>query len=339
MHRHTQIGYQLLAGSTSKLLDAAAVVALSHHEWWDGGGYPSGVSGDDIPELGRIAAIANVFDALTSNRADHPALELAEAVAAMRDLRGRQFEPRLLDAFLGLTDDIATILDAHLDRADAPARIRVLLVDDDARFVENLAGLLAAHPAIRVVGTAASVNEAEQAAVAYEPEVILMDLELPGADGIAATARIRALRPAGKIVMLTGRMDHRAFARAIGAGAAGFVTKTASVDQLVGAIRAAHEGDDLPPVTDLPVLLHGLSSTRRGLGGDLRPRELEVLGLVATGLPNKAIAERLFISLNTVRNHVQRILSKLDAHSRLEAVATAVREGLIARDDESTSAG
>jgi putative two-component system response regulator len=334
MQRHAQIGYQLLAGSTSELLGVAAGVALGHHEWWDGGGYPRGLRGNDIPEVARIAAVTDVFDALTSHRVYRPGLAADEAIAVMTDLRGRQFEPRLLDAFLDLLDGVAVIGQAYPDREDEEFRIRVLVVDDHEIFVESVVRLLGSQPTVKVVGTAATVTLAEQAAVAQGPDVILMDFELPDGDGIAATQRIRTLMPAAKVVMLTGRTHHQAFVRAIGVGCAGFIAKTDSVEKLVGAIRAAHEGDALTPVTDLPELLGGLSPTSRGLGSALGPRELEILRLVAGGLPNKAIAERLYISLNTVRNHVQSILYKLDAHSRLEAVANAVREGLVERDNE-----
>jgi putative two-component system response regulator len=333
MRRHPRIGYQLLADSTSPLMRTAATIALGHHEWWDGSGYPRGSRGNDIPEVARIAAVADVFDALTSNSVVRPAIAVETATVMMNELRGRQFEPRLLDLFLERLDDVAAIRRAYPDREEEPP-IRVLVVDDHETFVTNLLHLLDAERAVRVVATAVSVLAAEQAVVAYEPDVLLMDFELPDGDGIAALARIRALVPSAKVVMLTGRTSHEALIRAIDAGCAGFVGKTEPVDKLIDAIRAAHHGDTLTPVTDLPRLLDSLSPTSRGLGSDLGPRELEILRLVAGGLANKAIAQRLYISLNTVRNHVQHILQKLDAHSRLEAVATAVRENVIARDPQ-----
>ena len=99
MQRHAQIGYQLLAGATSELLRIAADIALTHHEWWDGSGYPRGLQGVEIPEEARIAAVTDVFDALTSNRVYRPGISFDEAIVVMAALRGRQFEPRLLDAF------------------------------------------------------------------------------------------------------------------------------------------------------------------------------------------------------------------------------------------------
>jgi DNA-binding NarL/FixJ family response regulator len=132
--------------------------------------------------------------------------------------------------------------------------------------------------------------------------------------------------------MLTGRTDRHTYARAIEAGCAGFVHKTESPDKLLAAIHAAFEGDSLPAVSGLRQILSRLPETRRGVGGDLSARELEVLQRLADGLPNKLIARRLEISVNTVGNHVRNILYKLDAHSRLEAVAVAVREGVIPRE-------
>ena len=334
MQRHAQMGYALLSGSSSEVLSLAAQVALGHHEWWDGSGYPRGLSADQIPEVARIAAVADVFDALTSNRVYRPAFPIDEAVAIMSELRGQQFEPRLLDAFIEMAGDLSAIRLAYPDLDDGGPRIRVLIVDDHEIFVQSLERLLGAEPTIKVVGAAGSVAEAVKAATAYLPDIVLMDFELPDGDGVSATEQIRALTPSAKVVMLSRRGDPGALARAIAAGCAGFVTKTEPAHTLVGAIRVAFEGEALWPAADLPQLLGRLSSTRRGLGADLGARELEVLGLVAAGFPNKAIAQRLHISLNTVRNHVQRILYKLDAHSRLEAVAIAVREGIIDRERE-----
>jgi putative two-component system response regulator len=330
MQRHAQIGYQLLAGSTSSLLDVAARIALGHHEWWDGGGYPRGLEREEIPLEARIAGVANVFDGLTSNRTYRPAVSVDAAIEAMTDLRGRQFEPYLLDAFAGALDEIVAIRCAYPD-GDEP-RIRVLVVDDDDGFARSTMRSLAAQPTINVIGRVATTFEAEKAAVSYDPDVILIDLELPDTDGASAARSISALMPKARVVMLTGPTDHGTLVRAIDAGCAGFVAKTEPAHRLVDAIHAAHQGETLAPTADLPRLLAQLRPTTRGLGSDLGPRELEVLRLMAGGLANKALAQQLHLSLNTVRNHVQNILYKLGAHSKLEAVATAVREGVIERD-------
>ncbi len=253
MRRHSQLGYQLLAGSVSDVLGYAATVALAHHEWWDGGGYPRGVRGDAIPEVARIAAVADVFDALTSHRVYRPAMDDDAAVALMTELRGRQFEPRLLDAFFEQLSDVDLVRQAFPDIDGGESLIRVLVVDDHEIFVQSLVRLLESQPSLKVVGVAPTVAEAYTAAAAYEPDVILMDLELPDGDGIAATGQMLVRNPRTKVVMLTGRTDDEVFVRAIAAGCAGFVRKTDPVDTLVDAIVAVHEGESLSgPTQDEP---------------------------------------------------------------------------------------
>jgi response regulator RpfG family c-di-GMP phosphodiesterase/DNA-binding CsgD family transcriptional regulator len=330
---HTTIGYQLLAGSTAPVLRMAASIALGHHEWWDGSGYPRGLQGEDIPLEARIVAVTDVFDSLTSQRVSRPALPAEAAIETMIELRGHHFEPRLLDVFVGLLDETEAIKAAYPDRTDE-ARIRVLIVDEDEIHVHSLTRILSAEPSITVVGTAGAAAEAERVAVASEPDVVLMDFELPDGAGIRATEAIRALVPGAQIVMVTDRTDQQSLMRAIGAGCAGFVARTAPVDKLIEAIHSVHEGEGPSPVIGPPRLAAQVGPARRGLGSDLRPRELEVLRLMAAGVSNKALAEKLYISLNTVRNHVQGILYKLDAHSKLEAVSTAIRQGVIELDQQ-----
>jgi putative two-component system response regulator len=333
MQRHAQIGYQLLAGSTSVLLRVAGDIALSHHEWWDGTGYPRGLQGTEIPEESRIAAITDVFDALTSNRVYRPAMSFDDAIDLMRELRGRQFEPRLLDAFFASMTAIASIREAYPDHEDGQKRIRILVVDDHEIFAHSLVRLLSIRKELKVVGTAGTVAESVVAALAYEPDVILMDFELPDGDGPQATEQIKALLPAVKVIMLTARTDEQSLVNAIAAGCAGFVKKEEPVDVLLEAIIAASEGETIAAPSLLAPLLRQLRPTNRGLGVDVTPRELEVLELMAEGLVNKVIAQRLGLRLNTVRNHIKNILYKLQAHSKLEAVATAVREGVIRYPD------
>jgi putative two-component system response regulator len=329
MQRHAQIGYQLLRDSKSDLLRTGADIALSHHEWWDGGGYPRGLQGAEIPEMARIAAIADVFDALTSDRVYRPSLPLDESTAIMGELRGRQFEPRLLDAFFGSMDEISAIREAYPEQESTYERIRVLVVDDHAIFAQSLVRLLGSRPEIKVVGTAGNVTEAVASASAYQPDVVLMDFELPDGNGLQATEQIKAMTPSVKVIMLTVHADDQSLVDAISAGCSGFVKKQDAVDDLFAAIVAAHDGEMILPPSDLTHLLRQLRPTRRGLGSSLTTRQHEVLGLMASGLVNKQIAKRLGLSLNTVRNHTQNILYKLQAHSKLEAVATATREGII----------
>lgn len=218
-------------------------------------------------------------------------------------------------------------------------RIRVLLVDDHEIFVHSLIRLLGSHRAIDVVGVAATGAEAKQAAIVLEPDVVLMDFSLPDGDGTVATEAIKARSPKLKVIMLTGHTDQQTLIRAISAGCAGFVGKTDTVDDLVDAIRAVHEGESGAGVSTLAsVLLGHVPPSPEGGGSCLRPRELQVLELMRAGRSNRAIAEQLFLSVNTVRNHVQSILLKLGSHSKLEAVATAIRDGIVDHDSPARDA-
>jgi DNA-binding NarL/FixJ family response regulator len=211
----------------------------------------------------------------------------------------------------------------------ASTKIGVLIVDDHAIFAHSLVRLLESDVRLDVLGTAGSVASAIATAAELHPDVVLMDFELPDGDGAHATELIKGLLPDVHVIMLTARTDDQAVVRAIAAGCSGFVCKADTTECLFAAIVAVHEGELIDP-TQLTKLLLELRPTRRGLGADLTPRELEVLQMMAGGLLNKQVARRLGLRLNTVRNHSQSILSKLQAHSRLEAVATAVRDGIVA---------
>lgn len=208
-------------------------------------------------------------------------------------------------------------------------QIKVLLVDDHKMFIEGLIRVLGEEPDIAVVGTAGSMESARAAARQHSPDVVLMDYELPDGDGSQAARFIKEEQPQTKVVMLTSFNDEAVLVSAIEAGCSGFVTKHKAVEEVAAAVRAAHEGEALISPSMLARLLPKLRRSSRGLGSDLTPRELEVLKLLAEGLSNSAIAERLVISLHTVRNHVQSIIMKMQAHSKLEAVTIAVREGII----------
>lgn len=214
---------------------------------------------------------------------------------------------------------------------DAPPgeRIRVLICDDHRVVAEGLAMVLGAQPDMDVVGVAGGVAEVCEMEAALRPDVVLMDYALPDGDGVAATATIKAARPDVRVVMLTSFLDVDVLVAAIEAGCSGFVTKHKAAEELTTAVRLAVEGEALVSPDMLARLLPRLRPSYHGVGADLTPREREVLDLLAQGESKEAIARRLFLSANTVRNHIQNILGKLGAHSRLEAVATARREGLI----------
>lgn len=210
-------------------------------------------------------------------------------------------------------------------------RIRVLICEDHHVVAQGLAMVLGAESDIEVVGVAGSVAEVRQMVVSRRPQVVLMDYGLPDGDGVSATAAIKASQPDVQVIMLTSYVDEDVLVAAIQAGCTGYVTKHKGADELTAAVRLAADGEALVSPDMLARLLPRLRRGNHGLGWDLTPRERQVLDLLATGESKEAIAHRLFLSTNTVRNHIQNILTKLGAHSRLEAVAAAAREGLLHR--------
>src|SRR5438067_1956174 len=204
-------------------------------------------------------------------------------------------------------------------------KITVLVTDDHAMFAQGVVRSLQEEDDIVVVGTAGSVEESVAAARMHAPDVVLMDYELPDGTGVDAAERIKAELPETKVVMVTSYTDEGVLVRAIEAGCSGYVTKHKVIEEVVSAVRAAAAGEALIS----PAMLARLRPTKRGVGADLTSREIEVLSLLAEGLANQAIADKLVISVHTVRHHVQNIITKLQAHSKLEAVATAAREGII----------
>jgi two-component system response regulator DevR len=207
--------------------------------------------------------------------------------------------------------------------------VGVLIVDDHRMFSESLARLLADENGIAVLGVAATGADAIDMVGRLHPNVVLMDYQLPDQDGVAVTAAIRRENPSVMVVMLTGSTEDRVLLAAIDAGCSGFLTKDRAAAEVVHAVRAAAVGEALISPALLARLLPKLNRTQRSLGEDLSEREREILGFLAKGMTNKVIAAELFLSVNTIRNHVQSVLAKLGAHSKLEAVSTAVREGII----------
>jgi two-component system response regulator DevR len=213
----------------------------------------------------------------------------------------------------------------------AGERIRVLVCDDHRVVATGLAMVLAAQPDIDVIGVAGTMAEVVEVSRATRPDVVLMDYALPDGDGVAATAAIKATRPEVRVVMLTSFVDEEVLIAAIEAGCSGYVTKHKGAEDLTAAVRLAAAGEALVSPDMLARLLPRLRRGHHGVGSDLTSREREVLDLLAQGCSKEDIAERLLVSTNTARNHIQNILSKLGCHSRLEAVAVATREGLVHR--------
>ncbi|HVL06643.1 MAG TPA: response regulator transcription factor [Acidimicrobiales bacterium] len=207
--------------------------------------------------------------------------------------------------------------------------VGVLIVDDHRVFSESLARLLADEDGITVLGVAGTGADAIEMVARLHPKVVLMDYQLPDQDGVSVAAQIRRQSAQVMVVMLTGSTEDRVLLAAIDAGCSGFLTKDRAAAEVVHAVRAAAVGEALISPALLARLLPKLNRTQRTLGEDLSEREREILGFLARGMTNKVIAAELFLSVNTIRNHVQSVLAKLGAHSKLEAVSTAVREGII----------
>jgi two-component system, NarL family, response regulator DevR len=207
--------------------------------------------------------------------------------------------------------------------------VGVVIVDDHQVFTESLARLLGDEDGIRVLGTANCGSDGLTLAARLKPRVALVDYEMPDIDGVAVTAQMKAECPQTMVVMLTGFTDDRVLTQAIEAGCSGFLTKDRAAAEVAEAVRRAAIGEALISPEMLARLLPRLSRTHHSVGDDLTNRELDVLRQLARGATNRTIAEELFLSVNTVRNYVQAILTKLGAHSKLEAVSKAVREGII----------
>ncbi len=212
---------------------------------------------------------------------------------------------------------------------DIDSPVRVLIVDDHEVLAASLAMVLEAEPDLKSVGVAGTLEKARSMVVSTTPDVILLDHRLPDGDGVAAIGELRRLRPSAQVVVLTASAADHVLVAAIEAGASGFVSKTRSLDELTSAVRAAATGEAVISPEMLARLLPRLQRSGRARHNDLTEREREVLGLLADGLSNAAIAERLFVSVHTVRNHIANLSAKLGAHSKLEALSIAVRDGLL----------
>lgn len=206
---------------------------------------------------------------------------------------------------------------------------RVLVVDDHRMFAELLRSTLEQHDDLVITGVAVDGDEAVDRAAADAPDVVVLDYRLPGDDGVTVAARIRRAAPDARLIMLTGHDDDQVMRAAVAVGCTGFVTKDRAADELIHAVRAVRDGGTAFDTDRLARLVETRTGpTRRD---SLTQRERDVLELLVEGATTRQIAERLFISHNTARNHVQHLIRKLGAHSRVEAIATALRKGLTAQ--------
>ena len=218
-----------------------------------------------------------------------------------------------------------------------PTRIRVLIVDDHAMVRRGMRDFLDLHDDLEVVGEASDGNGALEVAAALQPDVVVMDLMMPGLDGIAATAEIKARHPAIEVVAITSFIEEDRITAAIEAGASGFLLKDAEADDLAAAIRAAHAGEVYldPAVAGIVARRMRARASQRASGQDGAPavdrltgRERDVMACLARGLSNQAIATELGMAERTARTHVSNILAKLGLTSRTQAALFAVEHGL-----------
>jgi DNA-binding NarL/FixJ family response regulator len=209
------------------------------------------------------------------------------------------------------------------------ASTRLLIVDDHDMFADSLRMALSAQPDFEVVGTASTLAQAKTLVATTSPDVVLLDHHLPDGLGVDSITDLRVIRPQANIVVLTAAAEDSMLVAATEAGCAGFILKTSPLDELVSAVRTAAAGEITVSSDLLSRLLSRLHHQYEPPPCDLTPREREILKLIGEGLTNGAIAARLFISVNTVRNHVQSVLAKLGAHSKLEALSVAIRDGII----------
>jgi len=214
--------------------------------------------------------------------------------------------------------------------------INVMIVDDQPLVREGLGSLLALRPEIEVVGTAEDGKQALEQALRLHPDLVLMDIRMPGVNGVEGTKRIRARLPDVKVLMLTTFSDSEYIFEALEEGASGYLLKDMPTDTIVQAIMTVHHGgvvlpkdftvqvlselrkkNKLEPSSDMPAVLASLTA-----------RELEILRALGQGLNNKEIAEGLFITEGTVKNHVSNVIQKLDVRDRTQAAIFAVRYGI-----------
>lgn len=211
----------------------------------------------------------------------------------------------------------------------ATATVTVVVIDDHQLVVDALERVLATHPRLQMVGRAGDIASGIRVVEALVPDVVVMDFRLPDGTGIDATRIVRSAHPEIEVVLLTGFASGALLATALEAGCSGFVSKGGRFDELITVIEEVAAGRVRVPVDLLDGLVSHLRPRPQSIGGDLTTREREVLGLLAAGRSTMDMVHELVLSVHTVRNHIRNVLTKLNASSRLEAVAIAMRADIL----------
>lgn len=214
--------------------------------------------------------------------------------------------------------------------------VKLLLVDDHPIVRSGLRMLFLSEPGMTIVGEASSGQEAIEAVQRLHPDVVIMDVSMPGMNGIEATRRIKAAHPETAVLALTMYEDEQYFFEMLNAGASGYIPKRAAPDDLVSAIKVVAEGNVFLYSTLARFLMRDMAERAAAEPEEseevLTAREREVLTCIAEGLTNREIAETLVISIKTVERHRENIMAKLDMHNRVELVKYAIKKGLIAEN-------
>jgi len=209
------------------------------------------------------------------------------------------------------------------------AKIKLVIVDDHRVVRSGVKALIDTESHMEVIGEAADGREAVTKVKSQNPDVVLMDLVMPEMDGVEATSEITKVDPAPKILILTSFSEEERIIQAIKAGATGYLIKDASPDELIQAIKDVYHGESTLDPKVAGTVLRSVQNEPQDSSEELTDREVEVLELLAEGLPNEDIAEKLYISERTVRSHVSNILAKLDLTNRTQAALYAVRKGIV----------
>ena len=295
--------------------------------------------------LNNVLSVMLIYSELIERHVEGPTMqEYLGEIRAAAD-RGAELTGRLR-AFARASEHVAAVeTEATHPRVDEdlllrairrhavlegePETVGVVVVDDHRMFAEGLARLLALEADIEVLGVGGNGRDAVTLVEQLRPRVLLLDFDMPEGNGVVAAREVKAARPETMIVMISGSTDDRLILRAIEAGCSGYLTKDRAAAEVVYAVRTVAAGDALMSPAQMARLLPQLERSFRGMGSDLSERERDVLVLLARGSTNTTIATELCVDVDTVRGDVDTVLTKLGAHSKLEAVATAIREGVI----------